>query len=60
MHKAVLRASNSTDMEAFVVSHTVGSLLKTIEGISAIAVGRVPAAVGDPGRLRSAGALPGA
>jgi transposase len=44
-------------IEAFVAPHPVGSLLKTIDGISAITVGRILAAVGDPGRLRSAGAL---
>ena len=46
-----------TEIETFVATHPVGSLLKTIDGISAITVGRILAAVGDPGRLRSAGAL---
>jgi len=45
------------EIEAFVGAHPVGALLKTIDGISAITVGRILAAVGDPARLRSAGAL---
>jgi transposase len=57
---AVLRGrarTVGTQIETFVATHPVGSLLKTIDGISAITVGRILAAVGDPGRLRSAGAL---
>jgi len=46
-----------SEIEAFVAAHPVGALLKTIDGISAITVGRILAAVGDPGRLHSAGAL---
>jgi transposase len=47
----------ASQIEAFVAAHAVGLLLRTIDGISAITVGRILAAVGDPARLRSAGAL---
>lgn len=45
------------DIEGFIEAHEVGSLLATIDGIGALSAARLIAAVGDPARFRSAGAL---
>jgi transposase len=45
------------DIEGFIEAHEVGSLLATIDGIGALSAARLIAAVGDPARFRSPGAL---
>lgn len=45
------------DIEGFIEAHEVGSLLANIDGIGALSAARLIAAVGDPARFRSAGAL---
>ena len=45
------------DIEGLIEAHELGSLLATIDGIGALSAARLIAAVGDPARFRSAGAL---
>ncbi len=46
-----------SNIQSLVSAHPIGLLLTTIDGISAITVGRILASVGNPGRFQSAGAL---
>lgn len=47
----------ASEIERNVSEHTVGALLVSIEGLGALSAARIIAAVGDPARLRSGGAL---